>query len=228
MEFSIIIPVLNESDRINLLIEHLCSQAYQTDCEIIVVDGGPEGETIKTIGNKDVISLLSPPGRARQMNCGSAFAKGDILIFLHADTRLPCKAFNQIRLALNHGKCHCGAFDLCIRSDRLIFKIIGFMASMRSRLTRLPYGDQSFFVKKDYFYEIGGYKDIPLMEDIEIMQRIKRRGDRICILSDRVSTSPRRWNKEGIVYCTLRNWIILVLYLAGVSPKRLTGYYMNG
>jgi rSAM/selenodomain-associated transferase 2 len=225
MKCSLIIPVLNESDEINFLIEHLYAQEYDNNYEIIVVDGDPKGETIRAIQRKEVVSLISPAGRARQMNRGAAIAKGDILVFLHADTRLPLDAFFQINQALKEGQYVSGAFDLCIRSDRLIFKMIAYIASLRSRLTRLPYGDQAIFIRKDYFNKIGGYRDVPLMEDVELMRCIKERGDNICILSDCVSTSPRRWEKEGIVYCTIRNWIILSLYFGGVSPDRLAGFY---
>ncbi|MCK5255532.1 MAG: glycosyl transferase family 2, partial [Deltaproteobacteria bacterium] len=96
-----------------------------------------------------------------------------------------------------------------------------------SRFTRIPYGDQIIFLRKDYFNKIGGYKEIPLMEDVELMQRIKRQGDKICILTDKVVTSPRRWEKEGIIFCTLRNWIILTLYMIGISPSKLAKYYKS-
>ena len=123
------------------------------------------------------------------------------------------------------GKYVGGAFDLKIGSDRFIFKIIGNLASLRSRLTRIPYGDQAIFIRRDYFRTIGGYKDVPLMEDVELMQRIKRQGDKIFILKEKVITSPRRWEREGVLYCTLRNWIITILYFIGVSPDRLVKFY---
>lgn len=221
MKFSIIIPVLNESDKINSLIEYLYAQEYDANNEIIVVDGDATGETIKVIHHKEVMSIISAAGRATQMNAGAAIATGDILIFLHADTKLPFDALNQISLALDQKQYVGGAFDLGIGSDRFMFKIIAYVASLRSRLTRLPYGDQAIFIRKDYFNKIGGYREIPLLEDVELMRCIKKRGDKICILSDRVSTLPRRWEKEGILCCTLRNWIILSLYLIGVSPNKL-------
>lgn len=221
--FSIIIPVLHEAKNINLLLEHL--QLFQENCEIIVVEGNPKRETIDNIRNKDIKIVISEAGRGRQMNTGAASAGGKILIFLHADTQLPVNALDRIRHALQKKQYVGGAFDLGIRSDNLILKVIAKCASLRSRLTRIPYGDQAIFIRKDYFNNIGGYKEIPLMEDVELMQRIKKRGDKIYILSDRVFTSPRRWEKEGIVYCTLRNWIIIILYLIGISPDKLARYY---
>jgi rSAM/selenodomain-associated transferase 2 len=221
--FSIIIPVLHEAKSINLLLEHL--QQFEGNCEIIVVEGNPKRETIDNIRNKDIKILISEAGRGRQMNAGAAIASGEILIFLHADTRMPVNALDRIRHALKKKQYVGGAFDLGIRSEKLILKVIAKCASLRSRLTRIPYGDQAIFIRKDYFNKIGGYKEIPLMEDVELMQRTKKRGDKICILSDRVFTSPRRWEKEGIICCTLRNWIIIILYLIGISPDKLARYY---
>jgi len=221
--FSIIIPVLHEAKNINLSLEDL--KHFEEKFEIIVVEGNPERETIDNIRNKGIKILISEAGRGRQMNTGAASAGGEILIFLHADTRLPVTALDCIRHALQKKEYVGGAFDLGIRSDNLILKVIAKCASLRSRLTRIPYGDQAIFIRKDYFNNIGGYKEIPLMEDVELMQRIKKRGDKICIFSDRVFTSPRRWEKEGIIYCTLRNWIIIILYLIGISPDKLARYY---
>ena len=221
--FSIIIPVLNEPKNINILLEYL--KLFEENFEIIVVEGNSKRETIAKIRNKDIKILISEAGRGRQMNTGAASAGGEILIFLHADTRLPVTALDCIRHALQEKQYVGGAFDLGIRSDNLIFKVIAKCASLRSRLTRTPYGDQAIFIRKDYFNRIGGYKEIPIMEDVELMQRIKKRGDKIYIFSERVFTSPRRWEKEGIIYCTLRNWIIIILYLIGISPDKLARYY---
>jgi hypothetical protein len=99
------------------------------------------------------------------------------------------------------------------------------MASLRSRITRIPFGDQAIFIRKAYFQKLGGFKDIPLMEDLEIMQRIKKKGDKICIIRCKVLTSPRRWEKEGILRCTLRNWLLQVLYFFGVPPYKLAKWY---
>jgi rSAM/selenodomain-associated transferase 2 len=225
--FSVIIPVLHEAGVINTLIEHLYAQRCSEDCEIIVVDGDPARETINTIIHKDVNVLVSEPGRGRQMNAGAAAARGDILIFLHADTCLPVDALNLIRQALENRQYVAGAFDLGIRSQKLIFKIIARAASLRSRFTRMPYGDQVIFIRKDYFKSIGGFRNIPLMEDVELIKRIKKRGDKIRILPDRVLTSPRRWESEGIISCTLRNWMLIILYLIGVSPEKLAHLYRS-
>ncbi|HOD36361.1 MAG TPA: TIGR04283 family arsenosugar biosynthesis glycosyltransferase [Syntrophales bacterium] len=229
MTFSIIIPVLHEGESILSLIDDIRALRPEIPHEIIVVDGGPESDTLEALRErKDVIRLVSPPGRARQMNKGADMAGGEVLLFLHADTRLPPGALGKIRETLGGSDAVGGAFDLGIASGKTSFKFIGRAASLRSRLTRIPYGDQAIFVKKEYFILIGGYRDIPLMEDVDLMQRIKKRGGRIRILKDRVLTSTRRWDKEGILFCTLRNWILSTLYYLGVSPDRLNRFYRQG
>ncbi len=226
-EFSIIIPVLDEIDNILSIIENLYALRSEQPFEIIVVDGDPNGETIKFITHKGIRQILSSPGRAHQMNAGAAIASGEILIFLHADTKLPIDALQNISSVMEGSKYVGGAFSLGIDSERLIFRIIAYLASLRSLLTRVPYGDQAIFIRSDYFHKVGGYMDIPLMEDIELMRRIKKLGDKIYIFPYRVKTSPRRWEKEGVVYCTLRNRILSGLFLLGVPSFKLARFYRS-
>lgn len=159
------------------------------------------------------------------MNCGAAKSSGDILIFLHADTRLPMNSLHRIAAVMEDKACIGGAFDLGIDSDHFAFRIIEKMASWRSRLTSIPYGDQAIFIRRDYFQSLGGFKNIPIMEDVELMRRIKHRQGKINILKDKVKTSPRRWETEGVVFCTLRNWFLITLYLLGVKPETLAKFY---
>lgn len=224
--FSVIIPVLNEETAINSVIEHIGHLQGGPDAsEIIVVDGDPEGKTIKAITDKKVVAAIGKKGRGNQMNKGAALAHGDVLVFLHVDTRLPLNAFAHIHTALYDSSYKAGAFDLAIASDRPAFRLIARSASLRSRLTRIPYGDQTHFFRRDYFHAIGGFADIPIMEDVEIMRRVKKRGEAIVFISQPSSTSARRWEKEGLLKCTLRNWFLLSLYIAGVSPERLARWY---
>ena len=222
---SIIIPVLNEAALINNTIEHLHNLEGNDKLEIIVVDGDTEGGTLREISHDDVRKTISPRGRGRQMNEGAAAASGGILLFLHADTALPPDALKLIAAAMQKTTYAAGAFDLGIKSERFIFRVIEFAASLRSRITRIPFGDQAVFIRKDYFDVIGGYKDIPLMEDIEIMERIKKRGDKIVILPQKTLTSSRRWEAEGILYSTIRNWLLQILYFFGISPHKLSRFY---
>ena len=227
IQFSIIVPAFHEGEYINDLIERLRRLDSDKKSEIIVVDGAHEKDTLGAIRRNHVVQTFSERGRAKQMNAGASIARGEILIFLHADTELPIQALGKIHSLMERGEYVGGAFDLGIKSDKMIFRLIGIFASWRSRLNRIPFGDQAIFIRRDYFNKIGGYQEIPLMEDLELMKRIKRSGDKIWIFYDRVMTSPRRWEKEGVVYCTLRNWTLQVLYFFGVSPDHLAKYYKN-
>lgn len=227
--FSIIIPVLNESEDINKAIGHVrcLTTAAGLTAEIIVVDGDPEGKTITAIEDDKVITSGGKTGRGNQMNTGAALARGEILLFLHADTQLPDDGFILIDAACGNPARGAGAFDLAIESERTIFRLIEKTASLRSRITGIPYGDQAFFFAADYFRGLGGFADIPIMEDVEIMRRIKKRREKILFLDQPVRTSARRWEKESILKCTIRNWLLILLYLAGMAPERLARFYQT-
>jgi rSAM/selenodomain-associated transferase 2 len=226
-KFSIIIPVLNEADLINPLIKHLTAQALIDTAEIIVIDGDENGSTINVIEDKSVICIKCEKGRSRQMNAGASVASGDILIFLHADTKLPPDALKKIAQVIENMEFVAGAFDLAIDSDKLILKYIAARARVRSRINRIPYGDQAIFIRRAYFDKIGRFREIPLMEDIDLMRRIKRDAKKIYILRDRVSTSARRWEKQGPIRTTVRNQILVTLYYLGINPETLAAYYRN-
>ena len=222
---SVIIPVLNEPRGINDVIAHLRSQAAVDSVEIIVVDGDPAGSTIKAISNPGIITAVAEKGRGSQMNCGAARATGDILLFLHADTFLPSNAFACIRKCMEVTRHAGGAFDLGIDTDQKVFRITERYVAFRTRLTRIPFGDQAIFIRREYFERIGGYRDIPIMEDVDLMRRIRQRGDAICVIPEKVMTSARRWEKDGVVFGTLRNWMLQALYCCGVAPERLARFY---
>jgi rSAM/selenodomain-associated transferase 2 len=222
---SVIIPVLDEAQGINDVIAHIRSQAAVDAVEIIVVDGDPAGGTIRAISHPGIITAVAEKGRGSQMNCGAIRATGHILLFLHADTFLPPNALARIRNCMEVTRHAGGAFDMGIDSERKVFRITERYVAWRTRLTRIPFGDQAIFVRRDYFERIGGYRDIPIMEDVDLMRRIRRRGDAICIVPEKVMTSARRWEKDGIVFGTLRNWMLQALYCCGVSPERLARFY---
>lgn len=229
-EISIIIPVLNEPEIIQKTLEHLALQSAEKTIEIVVVDADPDERTLKTIhlensSNLRLKAATSAKGRGIQMNRGAELASGPVLLFLHADTSLPEGGIDAILSTLQNPDLMGGAFDLGIRSSRWGYRIIEKVATVRSRMTRLPYGDQAIFLRKDYFQSIGGFSPIPIMEDVDIMQRIKKRGDAIEIIAKQVQTNPRRWEKEGLIFGTLRNWVLISLYLMGVSPHKLGKYY---
>lgn len=224
---SVILPVLNEAEHIDQVIAHLLELDRERRVEIIVVDGDPRGGTINTIKATGVRTAVAETGRARQMNCGAALATGDILLFLHADTLLPSNAIALIQAAMIDKRFVGGAFELGFDTKRKLFKITEAYAFFRTRLTKIPFGDQAIFIRRTYFEKIGGYRDIPIMEDIELMKRIKKRGDRICLIPEKALTSTRRWDREGVLYCTLRNWALQALYGCGISPARLVKWYRS-
>jgi rSAM/selenodomain-associated transferase 2 len=227
VKFSIVIPVLNESESINSIINDLKSQRTGHEFEVIVVDAADDGSTIRSIEESDVITVTCKKGRGNQMNSGSEIARGEILLFLHADTMLPDDALDKIADVLCGDEYVGGAFGLGIDSESLLLKFIAAWARMRSRMNRIPYGDQAIFIRKEYFEKIGRFKEIPLMEDVDLMRRIKRDGKNICIFKDKVKTSARRWEKEGVLYTAMRNQILLSLYYLGVSPHKLAKFYRS-
>ncbi len=223
---SVIVPVFREAETINAFLETVQKIFPAPAHEIIVVDGSPERETLAAIRLPQIRRAGSGKGRARQMNRGAAMAKGTILLFLHADTRLPGNAADVItHLLFRDPDLAGGAFSLGIDDDRLPLKVIESSANLRSRLTRVPYGDQSIFLRKVNFDRLGGFKEIPIMEDLELMTRIRQQGGRIHILKQKSMTSSRRWKKEGILVCTLRNWLIRLLYHLGIPADRLAAFY---
>jgi len=222
---SIIVPVLNEGERIGELLRHVRERAGRLPVEIIVADGDPDGSTLKEIRDINVISLRSPRGRGAQMNRGAERATGSILLFLHADTLLPGNAFNEIMDALDDARFVGGAFDLGIDSGRFLMRLIARCASLKHRLTRVPYGDQAIFIRADFFRTIGGYREMPLFEDVELMRRIKKLGKKIIILGRRTITSPRKWERDGALYTIFRNWSLQALHLMGASPGFLARHY---
>jgi rSAM/selenodomain-associated transferase 2 len=226
-QLSIIIPVFHEMDMIDPVIAHLWGLHFSGQFEVIVVDGDPAGNTLDAVTFRDVKKITASKGRGFQMNAGAAVAKGRILLFLHADTRLGFEALDKILVAMKKKDVAGGAFELGIESNKKAFRIIERAVKIRSRITRIPYGDQAIFLERNFFYKVGGFKEIPIMEDVELMGRVKKTGKKIDILPYPVRTSSRRWEAEGILCCTLRNWILVTLYTVGVSPHRLAKFYRS-
>ncbi|WP_028586568.1 TIGR04283 family arsenosugar biosynthesis glycosyltransferase [Desulfocurvus vexinensis] len=229
---SVIIPVYREAARIAALLDHVAAIAPPGGAQAIVADGEPERSTLAALPENcglPVLPLATQQGRARQMNAGAAAARGEVLLFLHADTRLPEDAFALIREALTDSGVAGGAFSLDIQPDAGRagpgLACIARAANMRSRLTRAPYGDQAIFLRRAVFESMHGYADIPVMEDLELMTRLRRRGLAIRILPQAVRTSARRWEAEGLARCTGRNLLLRGLYHLGVRPERLAGLY---
>jgi rSAM/selenodomain-associated transferase 2 len=222
---SIIIPVLNEAYIINSTLMHLQNMKGDFRVEMIIVDGDSGGSTLAAVTAAGAKKIKAPRGRGCQMDRGARQANGEILLFLHADIVLGRQALFQIVNTCRRQDVAGGAFSLKIDSPKPVFRLIERAVSIRSRLTKIPYGDQAIFIKKTIYDNIGGFRDIPLMEDVDLMRRLKKSGSRIVVLPDMALTSPRRWEKEGVLYCTLRNWLLITLYLSGVAPERLVKFY---
>jgi len=218
---SIIIPTLNEEENIEAC---LASCRPSPNTETIVVDGGSRDRTVQIARSQGARVILSSPGRSRQMNLGAREAYGGLLLFLHADTRLPAGFADSVSEVLSRPGTVAGAFlfRLDARSPSLSF--IQRVANWRSRRFQLPYGDQAIFLKKVVFEEMGGYPEMPIMEDYEFIHRLKRKG-RIYTAPIPAVTSARRWIELGVWETTLLNWAIVIAYSLGVSPATLARWY---
>lgn len=220
-KISIIIPVLNEAKTIRTVLTRVLDAR---NVEAIVVDGGSRDETVAVAQSLGVTVISTAAGRANQMNAGAAVATGDILLFLHADTLLPPKFDILVRQALQQAGTVAGAFELRIDARLRGVRLVERMVNWRSRFVSMPYGDQAIFLKATVFEDIGGFTDLPIMEDFELMRHLKRLG-RIAIVPAPVLTSGRRWQKLGVVKTTLINQLIIAGYFLGVPPAELVRWY---
>ena len=178
MRISVIIPVLNEEKTIAAVISALHENRPD---ELLVVDGGSTDRTAELAAQLGIVLLRSAPGRATQMNSGARHSRGEVLLFLHADTRLPPSAYQEIRSALEDPDCIGGRFDVRLDGESWLLKTVGAMISLRSRLTKIASGDQAIFIRRATFEQIGGYPEIPLMEDIALTRAMKRIGRIACL-----------------------------------------------
>jgi rSAM/selenodomain-associated transferase 2 len=217
----VIVPTLNEQEHLAATLAHV---ALAPGDELIVVDGGSTDRTVAIAQQCTPYVLYSPPGRARQMNLGARQAQGDILLFLHADTLLPAGGLEAVRAALQQDGAVGGAFRLSIVPATPALRLIAWGTNLRTRFGQLPYGDQALFVPRQLFETLGGYDDVPFMEDVRLVQALRRRG-RLTILPQPVQTSGRRWQRDGVLYTTVRNVVLVTLYFCGVPPATLQRWY---
>lgn len=220
-KISIVIPTFNEAENIQ---DAIASTQPSTNIEVIVVDAGSQDDTVAIAQSLGVKVILSSPGRALQMNAGAVAASGEILLFLHADTRLPAGFDVMIRTALQQPGTVAGAFNLRIDASGWGLRLVEWGVKMRSHLWQMPYGDQAIFITKDIFHKIGCFPELPIMEDFELIRRLHRIG-KITIIQELVLTSARRWVRKGILQTTLINQIVIIAYLWGISPERIRSWY---
>ena len=223
---SIVMPVLDEGEAIAGALDAL-AELRALGVEVVVVDGGSQDATVQRARLRADHVLSSPPGRALQMNAGAAKASGDVLLFLHADTRLPGEAERLVLDGLARSTRHWGRFDVTIAGRHPMLPLIAFMMNLRSRITGIATGDQAIFVKRDAFREAGGFPAIPLMEDIALSKRLKRAGRPLC-LRERAITSGRRWETHGVFRTILLMWRLRLAYFFGADPATLARRYGYG
>jgi rSAM/selenodomain-associated transferase 2 len=224
MQYSIIIPTLNEGQSIvNCLI---ALQPLRTHCEIIVVDGGSKDDTIGLANALADKLISSEKGRAIQMNAGANTAKGEVLVFSHGDTFLPDDACKLIAQAITNG-CQWGRFDVKLSGNHPMLKLVAFLMNWRSRLTGIATGDQVIFVTKPLFESVGQYPVIPLMEDIALSKKLKKISPPAC-LKAKVISSGRRWEQFGMFRTILLMWSLRLRYFLGADPQALATFYNEG
>jgi rSAM/selenodomain-associated transferase 2 len=223
---SIIMPVLDEASGIADALDAL-ADLRRRGAEIIVVDGGSRDATMERARSGADQILPSPRGRALQMNAGAAVASGDVLLFLHADTRLPHDADQLVRDGLARTSRSWGRFDVTIAGRSPMLALIAAMMNLRSRLTGIVTGDQAIFVRTDAFRAAGGFPAIPLMEDVALSKALKRIGHPLCLRA-RVITSGRRWETRGVARTILLMWRLRLAYFLGADPARLARQYGYG
>jgi rSAM/selenodomain-associated transferase 2/rSAM/selenodomain-associated transferase 1 len=218
---SIVIPALNEEEHLAATLDRV---GAEQDLEVIVVDGGSSDGTAERVMARGARLLTTTAQKARQMNAGAAAASAARLLFLHGDTRLPSGFCREILHLLDRPGTAGGAFRLAIEGPGLGLRVIETLANWRSHLFQLPYGDQALFLRRHLFELLGGFPEIPIMEDVVLIQRLKRLG-RIEISPCSALTSNRRWRRLGILRTTIVNQVVLVAFYLGVDPDRLARWY---
>ncbi len=218
---SIIIPVVNEAENLATRLQAL--QRFRNHCQIILVDGGSSDDSANIAKPLVDHVLYSQRGRARQMNFGVIQAQAPVLLFLHADTCLPDNAVNSLLNAVSEGYSW-GRFNIAFDNQRPIFKLIASMMNLRSRLTGIATGDQALFMTRQAFDTVIGFPEIALMEDIVISTHLKKLSAPCC-LTNKVVTSARRWQKQGIVKTILLMWWLRLRFFLGANPENLARHY---
>ncbi|MFL5001576.1 MAG: TIGR04283 family arsenosugar biosynthesis glycosyltransferase [Xanthobacteraceae bacterium] len=220
---SIILPVLDEAD---IIADALAALAplRQRGAEVIVVDGGSRDGTVDLARPAADRVIASPRGRAAQMNAGAALARGAVLLFLHADTRLPGNADALVLAGLERSGRAWGRFDIAIAGRSPLLAIVAAAINLRSRLTRIATGDQAIFVSRDVFAAVGGFPDIALMEDVALSRALKHISRPVCVAA-KVTTSGRRWEQHGVLRTVVLMWRLRLAYFLGAEPATLARRY---
>jgi rSAM/selenodomain-associated transferase 2 len=221
MRIAVIVPTLNEAEALGRLLPAAMAEAD----EVNISDGGSTDRSVAVARAHGAHVVQGPSGRGGQLNRGAAAAESDILVFLHADSTLPSGGLDAVRQAIGQGYLG-GGFRVRFDVDRPLLGLGAYLINLRTLLTRCPLGDQAQFVTRQAFSELGGFRDWPILEDLDLIRRLKRRG-RVAVLSLEVTTAARRFVTQGIARTVAINWLIWGLYFLGVSPHRLARLYRH-
>lgn len=219
---SVIIPILNEAKILNETLSRL--QPESVNHELIIVDGGSTDESVN-IAEKYGKVIVAERGRAKQLNAGASDASGDILLFLHADVWLETGALKAVETTVSSGYVG-GGFLQKIDGKNLLYRLIEKTADMRGKYQKVFYGDSGIFVRRDIFKRIGGFPDVPIMEELGFSKQLRRFG-KTKMVKPHIHISARRWETNGIIRTTIRNWYIKTLYHCGYSLEQLAKMYRN-
>ncbi len=222
MKISIVIPTLNEAHHLPETLAAIAATNH--DCEVIIADGGSQDQTREIGLASGAIVVPCNPGRATQLNQGAAQATGEIYLFLHADTRLPPNWAEFVTQTLADRQTIAGAFELAIDASHWGLRLIEWGVKLRSRHLQLPYGDQAIFLRAKTFHQLGGFPELPIMEDFQLVKQLQQLG-RIAIVPTAVLTSARRWQQRGILQTTGLNQLMILGFYLGISPDRLQTWY---
>ena len=223
---SVVIPVVHDDVALTSV---LSSLEADDRVQVIVVDGGsiPSASPALEAVHRHVVFLMSAPGRARQMNLGAALARGEWVLFLHADTQLPHGWVDEVARVHEDGSMVGGCFRFRLDSDVVFARLLEWGVTLRVRWAKLPYGDQALFVRRRVFEDLGGFLEMSLMEDVDFIRRLRRSGG-LHYSNLPAVTSARRWQEDGWLRRSAENVALLLLYLVGVSPRRLARWYRRG
>ena len=221
---SVIIPALNEVEAISRCLRSVSDVHVH---EKIVVDGGSADGTRTIATEAGATVIVASPGRARQMNAGAAVASGDVLLFLHADCTLEPGATRRLRLVLAGSRFRFGYFRQRIEGDNPVYRLIEFGSCARARWLKRPYGDQALFLTRETFRAIGGFPDVPLMEDLLLARRVRQYAPWLA-MPETVTSSARRWQHDGVFHRIWRNWSVALAELRGIALGQLYHQYERG
>ena len=225
MRLSVVIPTLNEEANVAACVA--AALALAEHVEVVVADGGSEDETVAVSRRAGATVMTSLPGRGTQLRTGFEATTGDVVLMLHADTRLTAEAGSQLAEAIANPRVGCGAFRQRIDADGIAYRGLEVGNALRARCLGLPYGDQAIFVRRSLLEGVGGVPDLPLMEDVALMQRLRWRAWPV-LLPGPLTVSARRWRRRGVLRQTMTNWTLVAAFTVGVPAARLAKRYEHG